>query len=148
MKLLVSKGAIVDPFPESSLLNPTHLNFMCKDREYLGYIATTKNLPPQKDALITILDWGVNLDATDKHGMTLSHYTAEYNDSQIIALLFQYEPSLNIKSRERMTPVQLAENTGRHKIVDLLMRKAAGLEAESVPRNAPKLAPGKEALYS
>ena len=147
MELLVSKGlkaAYLTPLHVGS----DHLNFMYKDREFFRYVATTKSLPQQEDALIAIFDWGVGLDTIDERRMTLLQYAAECNDSQIVALLLQYEPILNIKSREKLTPVQLAENSGRHKIVHLLMRKAAGLEAGSVPRNAPKLAAGKEALYS
>lgn len=104
-----------------------------------------------------MLDWGADLDAINEHGMTPLHYAVQFKDSRIIALLLQYDTSLAVKNREGKTPVQLAEDaifhpvknkeeksplqlaedSAQQKIVDLLMRKAAGLKIEFVPRDMP-----------
>lgn len=125
-----------------------HLIFMYTGSGFLHYVATAKYLRCQEKALIAIPYWGADLDAIDEHGMTLLHYAAQCNDSRIISLLLQYETSLNVKIREEKSTVQLAEDSGPRKIVDLLMRKAAGLEIEFVPGNALlKLAPKEEVFY-
>lgn len=160
----VSKSVISMRATLQELMNRGgHLNLMYMGSGFLRDVATVKYRQHQEEALITMLDWGADLDAIDEHGMTPLHYAVQFKDSRIIALLLQYDTSLAVKNREGKTPVQLAEDalvfglkaslymkhkegksplqlaqdSAQQKIVDLLMRKAAGLKIEFVPRDTP-----------
>ncbi|KAL5336761.1 ankyrin repeat-containing domain protein [Aspergillus crustosus] len=105
------------------------LNSVMDKRTYfqdLIILDSTVQLP--KYVVQVLLDHGADPDGLDGHGMNVLHYAAYLGDTETVAVLLRHGTNIYAKNTDGKTPAQIADDLGWHWIVDMFMRRAAGLE--------------------
>jgi ankyrin repeat protein len=101
------------------------------DRQPLLNIAASK-----KFQAITrlLLDWGADVNAKDRSGMTALHRAAYGEHEAIVRLLLERGADINAISRSGMTALHVAAEYGHEAIVRLLLEEGADINAKSRSR--------------
>ncbi|KAL2864977.1 ankyrin repeat-containing domain protein [Aspergillus lucknowensis] len=98
-----------------------------QQRTILHELFSNRNYESLEIVVQMLLDLGVDPNRVDEAGMTPLHYSALFGYTQTVTCLLLGGADVNIKNRQGKTAVQIAEDNGWSVVVDLILRKAAGL---------------------
>ena len=73
----------------------------------------------------------------ERHGLTLLHYAALFDDVKIAELLLSYNADVNAEDSEGYTPLHVAVKAGRMKVMELLLANGAKVDARDKMRITP-----------
>ncbi|KAJ0424406.1 ankyrin repeat-containing domain protein [Aspergillus carlsbadensis] len=103
-------------------------NRFFKQRPILNELLFSQRLASSELAVQMLLGLGADPNIFDDSGMTPLHYAATSGDIRTVSRLLVGGADLGAKNKSGRTAVQVAEQYGWNVVVDLLLRKAAGLE--------------------
>ncbi|CEN59455.1 hypothetical protein ASPCAL01905 [Aspergillus calidoustus] len=114
-------------------------NQLFKQRPIFNELLSDQTFATSVHGVQSLLELGADPNVLDDSGMTSLHYAASSGDIRTVSRLLVGGADVEAKNRRGVTAVQLAEQHGWNLVVDLLLRKAAGL----------KISPGEvDALYN
>lgn len=91
----------------------------------------------QKQIIKILLDYGANINVTDKEGITPIYCAASNGFTEIVKELVKYNANVNIANVNYETPLYIAVKNGKTEVVDILLQNGADQSIETVNGETP-----------